>query len=208
MSGPTTTSGRSGGSRRPTLTGRLARVGFADISRSASLLADPDLAFLLDGGRAPGADAPDGGVDPASVVDDELLAAFGAAADPDLALLQVVRLAGALRPDLEARGPLVDVARRTLQPGQARDRLLAVLGASVALGDDVVRRPALLEVVADPTPGTGVDVRDVRAELLRAVGADPDGAVPVADQAGPERVDALRRAYRERILRIAATDLT
>lgn len=208
MSGPTTTSGRSGGSRRPTLTGRLARVGFADISRSASLLADPDLALLLDGGRAPGADAPDGGVDPASVVDDELLAAFGAAADPDLALLQVVRLAGALRADVEARGPLVDVARRTLQPGQARDRLLAVLGASVALGDDVVRRPALLEVVADPTPGTGVDVRDVRAELLRAVGADPDGAVPVADQAGPERVDALRRAYRERILRIAATDLT
>ncbi|MGN6240925.1 MAG: bifunctional [glutamine synthetase] adenylyltransferase/[glutamine synthetase]-adenylyl-L-tyrosine phosphorylase, partial [Cellulosimicrobium cellulans] len=166
MSGPTTTSGRSGGSRRPTLTGRLARVGFADISRSAGLLADPDLALLLDGGRPPGADGE--AADPASAVDDELLAAFGAAADPDLALLQVVRLAGTLRPDVEARAPLADLARRSLRPGEARDRLLAVLGASVALGDDVVRRPASLEVLADPTPGTGVDVRDVRAELLRA----------------------------------------
>ncbi|MGN6238224.1 MAG: bifunctional [glutamine synthetase] adenylyltransferase/[glutamine synthetase]-adenylyl-L-tyrosine phosphorylase, partial [Cellulosimicrobium cellulans] len=35
-----------------------------------------------------------------------------------------------------------------------------------------------------------------------------DAAVPVADRPGPGRVDALRRAYRERILRIAATDLT
>ncbi|WP_455603470.1 bifunctional [glutamine synthetase] adenylyltransferase/[glutamine synthetase]-adenylyl-L-tyrosine phosphorylase [Cellulosimicrobium funkei] len=208
MSGSTTTSGRSGGSRRPTLTGRLARFGFADITRSAGLLADPDLALLLDPG-ARSVDGPEAGAaDPAGVVDDELLAAFGQAADPDLALLQVVRLAGALRPDVEARGALADLARGTLRPGPARDRLLAVLGASVALGDDVVRRPALLEVVADPAPGTGVAAGDVRAELLRAVGADPDAAVPVADEPGPERVDALRRAYRERILRIAATDLT
>ncbi|MFI2705509.1 bifunctional [glutamine synthetase] adenylyltransferase/[glutamine synthetase]-adenylyl-L-tyrosine phosphorylase [Cellulosimicrobium composti] len=210
MSGSTTTSGRSGGSRRPTLTGRLARVGFADISRSASLLADADLALLLDGGARPDAQGADGGgaADAGQAVDDELLTAFGSAADPDLALLQVVRLAGALRPEVEARGPLADLARTCLRPGPARERLLAVLGASVALGDDVVRRPELLRVVADPTPGTGVDARDVRAELLRAVGADPDAAVPVADAPGPERVDALRRAYRERILRIAATDLT
>ncbi|MGO2739623.1 MAG: hypothetical protein ACTIAP_01320, partial [Cellulosimicrobium funkei] len=139
MSGSTTTSGRSGGSRRPTLTGRLARFGFADITRSAGLLADPDLALLLDPG-ARSVDDPEAGVaDPAGVVDDELLAAFGQAADPDLALLQVVRLAGALRPDVEARGALADLARGTLRPGPARDRLLAVLGASVALGDDVVR---------------------------------------------------------------------
>ncbi len=174
VSGSTTTSGRSGGSRRPTLTGRLARFGFADITRSAGLLADPDLALLLDPGAPPDDDGPEAGAaDPAGVVDDELLAAFGQAADPDLALLQVVRLAGALRPDVEARGALADLARGTLRPGPARDRLLAVLGASVALGDDVVRRPALLEVVADPAPGTGVAAGDVRAELLRAVGADP-----------------------------------
>lgn len=209
MSSPTT---GSGGSRRPTLTGRLARVGFADITRSASLLADPDLALLLDGGARHAGDASPsraGRVDGAGDgPGDDVLAAFGESADPDLALLQVVRLAGALVPEVERRGPLADLARRCLEPGKARDRLLAVLGASVALGDDVVRRPALLEVVADPAPGTGVDAREVRAELLRAVGADPDAAVPVADECGPARVDALRRAYRARLLRIAATDLT
>jgi len=206
VSSSTTASGRSGGARRPTLTGRLARVGFADITRSAGLLTDADLALLLDDGtRAAGDDGPQGsGEGPG----DDLLAAFGAAADPDLALLQLVRLAGELRPEAERGGPLVDLARRCLAPGEARDRLLAVLGASVALGDDVVRRPALLEVVADPAPGTGVDARAVRAELLRSVGADPEAPVPVADAPGPARVDALRRTYRERLLRIAATDLT
>ncbi|MGO3815383.1 MAG: hypothetical protein ACTJHV_11380, partial [Cellulosimicrobium funkei] len=87
MSGSTTTSGRSGGSRRPTLTGRLARFGFADITRSAGLLADPDLALLLDPGARSVDDPEAGQADPAGVVDDELLAACGQAADPDLALL-------------------------------------------------------------------------------------------------------------------------
>lgn len=201
----TTTSGPTGPARRATRTGRLARFGFADITRSAGLLDDADLARLLAGpvgGGEPAADAPAG----ADVVDDGLLAALGASADPDLALLQVVRLASALLRDGDP--DLLRLARRCLAPGTGRDRLLAVLGASVALGDDVVRRPALLRLVADPISGTGVDAGAVRAELLRAVGADPDAALPVADGAGPDRVDALRRAYRERLLRIAATDLT
>src|SRR5690606_2336383 len=48
----------------------------------------------------------------------------------------------------------------------------------------------------------------VRAELLAAVGADPQADVPVAATAGTTGVDAMRRAYRTRLLRIAATDLT
>ncbi|MBD8077525.1 bifunctional [glutamine synthetase] adenylyltransferase/[glutamine synthetase]-adenylyl-L-tyrosine phosphorylase [Cellulosimicrobium arenosum] len=196
----TPAAGPSSGRRR-TLTSRLARYGFADITRSAGLLTDRDLAQLLELAGVGGAgsrtgDAPD--------VDDDLLAAFGDCADPDLALLQVVRLASAVLRDDEH----VDLARRFLVAGPPRNRLLAVLGASVALGDDLVRRPSLLRLVADPTPGTGVDARLVRAELLRAVDADPDAPVPVAAEPGPAAVDGMRRAYRERLLRIAATDLT
>ena len=43
---------------------------------------------------------------------------------------------------------------------------------------------------------------------MRAVGADPEADVPVATLVGPAGVDAMRRAYRFRLLRIAATDLT
>ena len=136
-----TTSGRSGGSRRPTLTGRLARIGFADISRSAGLLADPDLALLLDGGRPPGADGET--EEPASAVDDELLAAFGGAADPDLALLQVVRLAGALRPDVEER------SRHRPLPRTHVDDEVAPADAGVA--DELVSL-AGAEAVPSPLP--------------------------------------------------------
>ncbi|MBD5787996.1 bifunctional [glutamine synthetase] adenylyltransferase/[glutamine synthetase]-adenylyl-L-tyrosine phosphorylase [Cellulosimicrobium terreum] len=182
------------GGRRPTVTSRLARHGFADITRSAGLLDDADLARLLD---RPGSDR-------GEASEEDLLAAFGGCADPDLALLQVVRLASSVLRD-ETHAAL---AREFLVPGAPRDRLLAVLGASVALGDDVVRRPELLRLLADTTSGTGVDAREVRAEALRAVGADPDAAVPVAAEPGPATVDRLRRSYRERLLRIAASDLT
>ena len=66
------------------------------------------------------------------------------------------------------------------EDGAPRARLLAVVGASVALGDTLVAHPETLRVLLDDAPGTGVPVADVRAELLRAVGADPDADVPVA----------------------------
>lgn len=118
----------------------------------------------------------------------------------------------------------------------ARDRLLRVLGSSSALGDELVRHPVLLDLILDLTPGTGVPAEAVRAELLRAVDADPGSAEPVAgtqvsaDPPGtapggtgpggrhaqpapagptsPSYTDRLRRAYRARLLRIAATDVT
>ncbi|MHA7134233.1 bifunctional [glutamine synthetase] adenylyltransferase/[glutamine synthetase]-adenylyl-L-tyrosine phosphorylase [Oerskovia turbata] len=212
--------GAPAGSRRTTVTSRLRRLGFVDVTRSVALLVDQDLVGVL------------------GTVSEDLLAALGATADPDLALLQLVRLSAAVTGDAElcetARGvltpaPAASPAQGDAQarPGltgephhstpagaaasptpSARDRLLAVLGASGALGDDLVSRPALLHVVADPAPGTAVPAQDVRAELLDAVGADPDAPQPVAVPPAAEATDAMRRAYRARLLRIAATDLT
>lgn len=194
----------SGTGRRETLTRRLLRAGFADLTRSASLWTDDDLQRRL--GQDDG---------------ESLLRALGTTADPDLALLQLVRLAGA--PGAGDRVDHLLTADAATPQGAARTRLLAVLGASSALGDEIARRPELLDVLADEEPGTGADPAAVRAGMLRAVGADPAAEVPVAaadPAAGTEEppswpdadartaTDALRRAYRARLLRIAATDLT
>lgn len=183
-----------GTGRRPTLTGQLVRAGFADLTRSAGLWED---AALVAARPADG---------------EGLLLALGETADPDLALLQLTRLAGAVAGHDDDAAALRALLAEPVAEGAAtgRHRLLAVLGASQALGDEVVRRPGLLAVLADPTRGTGVDARAVRAELLHAVGADPQAPEPVAVAApdGPPPTDAMRRAYRARLLRIAATDLT
>lgn len=224
-------------SRRPeTLTTHLIRAGFADLTRSASLWRDPDLVSVLDSGPRNGREADRGaGPDRGAVVlepaDTALLRSLAAVADPDLALLQLVRLAAAapdrLRPVLavpegattEVRGDADGGAADEPPRATARDRLLRVLGASSALGDELVRHPALLDLISDHTPGTGVPAEAVRAELLRAVDADPDAPAPVAgthpaadavpaEEHPPSYTDRLRRAYRARLLRIAATDVT
>jgi len=215
--------------RPSTLTSRLLHAGFADLTRSATLWSDEGLQEAL---AAPGRE-------------DALLAAVGTCADPDLALLQLVRLAE----DPAARARLGELLDEDA-PARTRTRLLAVLGASSALGDEVVRRPELLDVLeetdgagrdpldeeeagadgsagaddeepdGDPGPRTTTGPAEVRATLLRAVGADPHADVPVAADPGAEpgvgwpdagaatTTDALRRAYRERLLALAADDLT
>ncbi|MFC8798479.1 bifunctional [glutamine synthetase] adenylyltransferase/[glutamine synthetase]-adenylyl-L-tyrosine phosphorylase [Promicromonospora sp. NPDC057138] len=229
-------------SRRPeTLTTHLIRAGFADLTRSSSLWRDPDLVSVLDTRTRHGADravGPDAGPDRDVVVlepaDAALLRSLAAVADPDLALLQLVRLAAAapdrLRPVLaipegtpaEPRGDADAAAPDDAEPPSttARDRLLRVLGASSALGDELVRHPSLLDLIGDCASGTGVPAGAVRAELLRAVDADPEAEEPVAGVHGPagstassgdqspSYTDRLRRAYRARLLRIAATDVT
>ncbi|RMI05052.1 bifunctional [glutamine synthetase] adenylyltransferase/[glutamine synthetase]-adenylyl-L-tyrosine phosphorylase, partial [Cellulomonas triticagri] len=134
-----------------------------------------------------------------------LVPALAGTADPDQALLALAKIAGAVEGHPARRDRL---ARTLAEDGPARDRLLGVVGASVALGDDLSAHPEHLDVVLDDEPGTGVPVAQVRAELLVAVGADPDAAVPVATLTGTDGVDAMRRAYRARLQRIAATDLT
>ena len=197
-------SATSGTGRPATATRRLLQAGFADLTRSASLWVDPALRSVL---------PPD--------ADETVLAALGASADPDLALLQLVRLAES--PDAQGRVAAVLAADEGSPDALARTRLLAVLGASSALGDEVVRRPELLAVLAATDDPGETSPEVVRAELLRAVGADPDAAVPAAaPESGPETgpgtgwpdaeaattTDAMRRAYRARLLRIAASDLT
>ncbi|GAB2474548.1 bifunctional [glutamine synthetase] adenylyltransferase/[glutamine synthetase]-adenylyl-L-tyrosine phosphorylase [Xylanimonas ulmi] len=174
--------------RRESPTRRLLRAGFADLSRSAGLWDDAALVAVL----------PDDA--------DGVLDAIGASADPDLALLQLVRLA--------ATPGAPELARVLADAGERRRRLLAVLGASAALGDELIRRPELLAHIGEP--GVGADPVAVRAELLTAVGADAHAAAPVAgaapgqwpDDGARTATDALRRAYRARLLDLAADDLT
>ncbi|GIG39984.1 bifunctional [glutamine synthetase] adenylyltransferase/[glutamine synthetase]-adenylyl-L-tyrosine phosphorylase [Cellulomonas phragmiteti] len=173
--------------RGASLATRLTRVGVADVPRAERLLAD---AALTD-------------VDPG--VADHVVGDLSEVGDPDEALLAVAKIAGAVQRDPE----LSHLLRELLaEPGPGRTRLLAVTGASLAIGNTLAAHPGNLRVVADPASGIGVPCRDVRAELLRAVDADPDADVPVAGLAGVAGVDAMRCAYRTRLLRIAATDLT
>ncbi|HWG62525.1 MAG TPA: bifunctional [glutamine synthetase] adenylyltransferase/[glutamine synthetase]-adenylyl-L-tyrosine phosphorylase [Streptosporangiaceae bacterium] len=169
--------------RRTTPAGRLARLGFADGARAEQLISE-DLALDADGEE--GADA-------------DLLTAIAGAADPDLALAALARLP---RDD-----GLITALRE--DPG-LRARLMAVLGASAALGDHLARHPGDWQMLAGPgalrAPGPG----DLRSELLTAVGANPADASGVARRGsgagGPPT--ALRAAYRRRLLHLAARDLT
>jgi glutamate-ammonia-ligase adenylyltransferase len=132
------TTSRSG--RRETLTRRLAHAGFADLTRSASLWAEPALQEVLD--------------DESGEAGEAVLADLGRSADPDLALLQLVRLAE----NGHARVGMTEVLRAPAGSAGAglRARLVAVLGASSALGDEVVRRPELLDALG-PAPERGAD---------------------------------------------------
>ncbi len=121
-----------------------------------------------------------------------LLGGIGRAADPDLALATLDRLNDA--------DPAV-LDRLVADPRLAA-HLLAVLGASVALGQHLVSHPELVDALAGPL--TRTSATDLREQLLRSVGADPAAEVPVAtDRVG----DGLRLAYRAALLRVAARDL-
>lgn len=168
----------------PSTARRLIRAGFGDVARTERLLADPALRSVLPDLAEP---------------DDDVLAAFAVAADPDLALLTLARLAGAVEPASS------ELLARVWGDVEARARLLAVTGASAALGNALVARPADLEILADDAPGTGVVAVAVREELLVAVGADPRAGEPVAT--AEDATSRMRRAYRARLLRIAASDL-
>ncbi|KDN76760.1 bifunctional [glutamine synthetase] adenylyltransferase/[glutamine synthetase]-adenylyl-L-tyrosine phosphorylase [Streptomyces olindensis] len=154
------------GRRSSTFT-RLLRHGFTDASAAERLLDSVELAPLRD--------------------DPVLLEALGATADPDLALLGLVRLLEA-QPHNGARRELLDtlIAAKPL-----RDRLLGVLGASTALADHLTRHPddwqALVTYESrDLHPG----VEEFEAGLAEAT--DPV---------------SLRVAYRRCLLSIAARDV-
>ncbi|MEU8796724.1 bifunctional [glutamine synthetase] adenylyltransferase/[glutamine synthetase]-adenylyl-L-tyrosine phosphorylase [Spirillospora sp. NPDC048819] len=167
--------------RRPSLAGRLARLGFTDVARAERLLVEAER-------------------DTGARVGDDLLDALGGTADPDLALDGLLRLLAAAS-EHGAGGELREALAG--EPG-TRERLTAVLGVSAALGDHLARHPDHWAVLRD---GAGPPAGSARDDLLAAVGADPAAAEPVASGSGPEPLVALRVAYRRRLLALAGRDL-
>ncbi|SBT45191.1 bifunctional [glutamine synthetase] adenylyltransferase/[glutamine synthetase]-adenylyl-L-tyrosine phosphorylase [Micromonospora auratinigra] len=196
---------------RPTR-GRLARYGFAtgDGGRAGEL-AGPDGLGLW----RPEAQEP---TDERAA---ELLTALSRAADPDLALRQLHRLVEAERratgPGAAGPGAAVSGAAPTGPPAAPnrpatpptalldalhddpglRRRLVAVLGASSALGDHLVANPDQWRVLATAPDGLAPRA-DGRLDLA--------AAARMTAATGP--VPVLRQAYRLALLRIAAADLT
>ena len=124
--------------------------------------------------------------------DDAVTSALAGAADPDLAVASLERLAEAC----DDRTALL----ATLRADESfRESLVALLGASTALGEHLVRHGAEWRLLADEH---AVTTRPSRLGLRHALHEAVDGLVGV-----PAR-DALRRAYRRALLVLAARDLT
>ncbi|MFD8423663.1 bifunctional [glutamine synthetase] adenylyltransferase/[glutamine synthetase]-adenylyl-L-tyrosine phosphorylase [Streptomyces sp. NPDC059668] len=154
------------GRRSSTFT-RLLRHGFTDPSAAERLLESDQLAPIK--------------------ADPVLLDALGKTADPDLALLGLVRLVEA-QGGRTAERELLDtlVAAKPL-----RDRLLGVLGASAALADHLARHPGDWQELVTYEPQ---DLHPGVAEFERGL-AEADDPV------------SLRVAYRRCLLSIAARDV-
>ncbi len=166
--------------RGESVPGALTRLGFTDPGRALGLLQEAVIAPLVRSRER--------------VESEGLARALADVADPDQGLLALVRL-------MEAADRMPDRADRerlTLalaEPGRPRDRLLAVLGASTALGDHLVAHPAHWSSVAEAQP------RDPAARV-----SDLVAAVRGLDEGNG--MDALRVEYRRQLLGIAALDLT
>ena len=167
--------------RVPSVPGDLTRLGYADPTRSVALLADPVLAPLVK--------------DRDRVETDGLAVALARVADPDQALLTLVRIMEAVGTPTRAglRETIIPALR---EPGRARDRLFSVLGASTALGDHLVARPEHWTSVVD---AVHLEVEE-RVDLLTRAVTEP--------AAGMTPEDALRVEYRRQLLGIAALDVS
>ena len=186
---------------------RLVRFGFEDGERAARLLSDPALG-LWDLERNEPADPEAGPV----------VAALARAGDPDLAVRSLHRLVEALDASDITGGAAAAMLAGLRGSALLRSRLLAVLGASSGLADHLAAHPADWTVLDDEGDGVprGSDrpsARQLEADLLAAVGADPDDPPwgvrlgKAARDASPQRIAALRVAYRRAILSLAGRDL-
>ncbi|WP_312720656.1 bifunctional [glutamine synthetase] adenylyltransferase/[glutamine synthetase]-adenylyl-L-tyrosine phosphorylase [Mobilicoccus sp.] len=168
-------------------TGLFARLGFDDTRRARTFASSPVLADLVD--------TEDDGTG--------LLRAIAHTADPDLALAAVVRLLEAAarpttgsNPGLDPRTELPALRAVLARHSDERDRLLAVLGASAALGDHLAQHPVHWREAAHPRRlDAGARVADLVAAVSPAARGECSGA------------DALRIGYRAQLLGIAALDL-
>src|SRR5580698_10558915 len=132
--------------------------------------------------------------------DHPLLAALAQAPDPDLALAGLAQVA-------ERDHSLIGALS---QDPAFRSRLIAVLGVSRALADHLARHPADSAVLRGRDADRRPEPRQIRADLLGAVGADAGDRVPVAavGDAATDPAALLAAAYRRGILHLAARDQT
>ncbi|MDT7709172.1 MAG: [glutamine synthetase] adenylyltransferase / [glutamine synthetase]-adenylyl-L-tyrosine [Pseudonocardiales bacterium] len=166
--------------------GSLARLGLTEPSAESTLL---DLGWWS-------GDRPALGAEP-------IMWALARSPDPDLALRGVERLFAAV-----GDGPDLHRALRT--DTGLRGRMISILGSSTALGDHLVTHPDRWHLLRE---GAQVAGSDPTATLHGAVGAEPDeppagapGGSP-ATLTGPDAIKALRTAYRDELLVLAAADV-
>ncbi|MQA15878.1 MAG: bifunctional [glutamine synthetase] adenylyltransferase/[glutamine synthetase]-adenylyl-L-tyrosine phosphorylase [Pseudonocardiaceae bacterium] len=138
----------------------------------------------------------------------DALWALSRSPDPDLALRTLGRLADAPGADWDE----LDAA--LCRDSGLRGRLLGVLGSSTALGDHLAAEPGRWRRLAGRGHDVGAGWSElVRATLLPAVGADPDAPPPAtpygtrSELTGTAAQRALRGAYRDLLLDLAAADL-
>ncbi len=153
--------------RRSSIFTRLLRHGFTDPSAAERLLDSDGLAPVRN--------------------DPVLLDALGQTADPDLALLGLVRMLEAQ----EGRTAHQELLDTLIAAKPLRDRLLGVLGASEALADHLARHPSDWQALVTYEPR---DLHPGVEEFERGLAEAGD---PVA----------LRVAYRRCLLSIAARDV-
>jgi glutamate-ammonia-ligase adenylyltransferase len=191
---------------RPTSApGRLARYGFG--------VGDGGGVAGKGAGRATELLGPDGlglwdvvALEPVDEPAGDLLTALSRAADPDLALRQLHRIVEAERRSAADPDSSALITAMHADPGLRR-RMVAILGASSALGDHLVANPEQWQALS-----TGADGLPPSAEGMLYPDVATAPAQRDATGAGAPRrlppVAALRQAYRLALLRIAAADLT
>ncbi|UNK44679.1 bifunctional [glutamine synthetase] adenylyltransferase/[glutamine synthetase]-adenylyl-L-tyrosine phosphorylase [Arthrobacter sulfonylureivorans] len=159
-------------------TRRLIARGFHDLERSTRFLQAKELS---------------------GVSQERLEAGFAVSADPDQALVTLVRL-------LEKNPSLAEVINTG---GDGSEALFRLLGASEALGEFLLRRPEHLDVLdtdIGPEPGS-VPASRLRTSMLQAVRADPLSDQPVASLSGKDAYIELRGTYRRHLAELAIRDL-
>ncbi len=156
---------------------QLIAAGLLDVERAERLLGSREFE----------------GADP-----ERLVKGLALAADPDQALMGLLRIA-------EREPRVVELADDVM----AHHPLFRLLGASEALGDFLARHPEHLGLLAltRELEFIAAEAEHVRSELLVAVGADPDAETPVAGLVGTEGAAALRVAYRAALVDLATRDV-
>lgn len=178
---------------------QLTRIGFLEPKQALQRLQAPELAGFLGVVADAGADNPEENL-ACKLVQSNLVLSCAHAADPDQALLGLIRVIEAIPP--------ADAQRQVQRfASPAGERITQILGASTALTDHLVRHCDDLEVFDEVTALLSRPSADVHADLLRAVGADPTATVPIACDAEEATVDHLRQRYRRRIVEIACADV-